>query len=618
MSDLNQPIRDLALIGTGYWGKNLARNFNELGALHTLCDANPATLAAYEAGFASVQKTVRYEDVLRNPDITKVAIAAPAAAHFTLVKAALEAGKDIFVEKPLCLDVREGEELVALAKTRERVLMVGHLLQYHPCIQKLQSLIEQGELGKLQYITSNRLNLGKIRHEENALWSFAPHDLSVILSLIGNTMPELVRCTGEAFLSKDVADVTLTTLRFASQVRAHIFVSWLNPFKEQKLTVVGSNGMAVFDDTRPWNEKLILHRHYLTWSGGQTPTPNKNKGEPVVVPESEPLRNECAHFLECCRERRTPRTDGHEGLRVLRVLQMAQRSLETDGEAVSINGGKQKAESRNPTSDTRPLASGGSPSSALRPPSSAAPPSSDFFAHPTAVVDKGAIIGKGTKIWHFSHIMRDAQIGERCSLGQNVNVDGGTVIGNNVKVQNNVSIYTGTVIEDDVFLGPSCVLTNVTNPRSQINRHSLYEKTVIRRGATLGANATIVCGITIGRYAFIGAGAVVTKDVPDYALVIGNPARQKGWMSRHGHLLKPGLDGIMTCPESGLRFQLVQSRASHQQSTTDSACDQSAIRNSQSAIEWSLRCLDLEEEEPLPSEMTVGQSSYRTFKTNTQ
>src|SRR5512137_1907069 len=180
---------------------------------------------------------------------------------------------------------------------------------------------------------------------------------------------------------------------------------------------------------------------------------------------------------------------------------------------------------------------------------------SDYFAHESAYVDEGAAIGPGTKIWHFCHVMKGANIGERCVFGQNVNVDGGTVIGNNVKVQNNVSIYTGLVIEDDVFLGPSCVLTNVTNPRSQINRHSLYEKTVIKRGATIGANATIVCGVTIGRYAFIGAGAVVTKDVPDYALMVGSPARQKGWMSRHGHMLKnPDKDGILVCPESGLRY----------------------------------------------------------------
>src|SRR5215212_1376710 len=158
-----------------------------------------------------------------------------------------------------------------------------------------------------------------------------------------------------------------------------------------------------------------------------------------------------------------------------------------------------------------------------------------FFSHPTAIIDAGATIGDGTKIWHFAHISPGAVIGERCIFGQNTMVADGVTIGSNVKVQNNVAIYTGTVIEDDVFLGPSCVLTNVTNPRSQVKRHSLYETTHLKRGCTVGANATIVCGVTIGKYAFVGAGSVVTKNIPDYALVVGNPARQVGWMSRHGH-----------------------------------------------------------------------------------
>lgn len=213
---------------------------------------------------------------------------------------------------------------------------------------------------------------------------------------------------------------------------------------------------------------------------------------------------------------------------------------------------------------------------------------SDYFKHESAYVDEGAEIGAGTKIWHFCHVMRGAQIGTRCIFGQNVNVDGGVVIGHNVKVQNNVSIYTGTTIEDDVFLGPSCVLTNVTNPRSQVNRHSLYEKTLIRRGATVGANATIVCGTTLGRYCFVAAGAVVTKDVPDYALVMGNPARQKGWMSRHGQLLKAaGPDGVMVCPESGFRYRLEAG---------------------------ALHCLDLDEEQPLPEKLTRGTRTYDEFR----
>lgn len=213
----------------------------------------------------------------------------------------------------------------------------------------------------------------------------------------------------------------------------------------------------------------------------------------------------------------------------------------------------------------------------------------DYFVHESAYVDQPCEIGKGTKIWHFSHIMKDVKIGERCIFGQNVNVAGGVVIGSNVKVQNNVSIYTGTIIEDDVFLGPSCVLTNITNPRSQVVRHSLYEKTIFRRGTTVGANATVVCGIELGRYCFIAAGAVVTKDVPDYALMVGVPAQQVGWMSRHGiRLPRPDSDGIMVCPESGYRYKEVEPGV--------------------------VRCLDLDEEAPLPAEKAVGKIPYDDFK----
>lgn len=546
-------ICDLALVGAGYWGKNLARNFHALGALHTLCDRSAEVLGSYGPEYTGVRKTANFEQVLADPEIRKVAIAAPAALHYALAKAALLAGKDVYVEKPLCLDIAEAEELVALAQRQGRILMVGHLLQYHPCVLELQRMIGQGELGRVQYITSNRLNLGKIRQEENALWSFAPHDISVILSLVGGQMPQQLRCTGEAYLTPRVADTTLTTFRFADGVRAHIYVSWLNPFKEQKLTVVGSRGMVVFDDTKPWAEKLVMHRDYLTWADGRVPTPSKAAGQPVTVPEREPLREECAHFLASCRERTTPRTDGAEGLRVLRVLKAAQSSLDRDGEAVAPGGG------------------------------------SAFFAHATAIVDPKAVVGAGSKIWHFSHVMANAELGSHCNLGQNVVVSPGVKLGNNVKVQNNVSIYTGTVVEDDVFLGPSCVLTNVSNPRSQVNRQSLYEKTLLRRGASVGANATIVCGTTLGRYCFIGAGAVVTKDVPDYALVVGSPARRVAWMSRHGHKLKRGADGIMTCPESGYRYQ--------------------------ETAPGVVQCLDLAEDAPLPATLAKGTKTYDDFKT---
>lgn len=213
----------------------------------------------------------------------------------------------------------------------------------------------------------------------------------------------------------------------------------------------------------------------------------------------------------------------------------------------------------------------------------------DYFVHESSYIDQGTEIGAGTKIWHFCHVMSGAKIGERCSFGQNCVVSPRVVIGANVKVQNNVSIYEGTIIEDDVFLGPSCVLTNVTNPRSQVIRKALYEKTVLHRGCSIGANATVVCGITIGRYAFVAAGAVVAKDVPDYALMVGVPARQKGWMSRHGHILKAAdINGIMICPESGLRYQ------EHEPGL--------------------LRCLDLDEDSPLPETLAVGTVMYDELK----
>ncbi len=549
--------KDLALIGIGYWGKNLARNFYSLGVLHTICDSNKELLHTYDEVYPDVKKRTSVDEVMRDPEIKKVAIAAPAALHYNLARYALEAGKDVFVEKPLCLDLREAEELVDMAEQSSRILMVGHLLHYHPCVEKMRAMVGAGDLGKLYYIVSNRLNLGKIRQEENALWSFAPHDISVIISLVGNELPREVRCVGGAYLNHGVADTTLTFLRFSGDIRAHIYVSWLNPFKEQKLTVIGSNGMLVFDDTLSWEKKLVLYKEYLTWKDGCLPVPVKNAGEYVTVAQEEPLRRECEHFLVCCETRRKPLTDGHEGLRVLRVLKMAQESIENEGDKVT---GVSIVES----------------------------PERNFFVHPTAVVDDGAAIGNGTRIWHFSHIMKGAAIGNDCNIGQNVFIGDGVRIGNNVKIQNNVSVYKGVEIEDDVFLGPSCVLTNIRNPRSQVVRRHLYEKTIIQKGATVGANATIVCGVTIGRYAFIAAGAVVTKDVPDYALMVGNPARRIGWMSRHGHKLIPKKDGIMVCPESGLRYKEMAPEV--------------------------LRCIDLKEDEPLPPELSKGKASYQEIK----
>jgi UDP-2-acetamido-3-amino-2,3-dideoxy-glucuronate N-acetyltransferase len=550
-----KPRASVAVVGVGYWGKNLVRNFYDLGALGMLCDSVESVGVNYALKYPDVRFDSDYTRVLADPSIQAVALATPAIAHYEMAKAALEAGKDVLVEKPLAIDVRHGEDLVRLAAAKGRILMVGHILRYHPAILKLQQLIREGALGKINYLYSNRLNIGKIRSEENILWSFAPHDISVMLSLL-NEMPTRVTCQGSAYLNRDVADVTLSHFDFPSGVQAHIFVSWLHPFKEQRLVVVGSEKMAVFDDTA--EHKLVLYPHKVTWEN-RLPTAVKANGEPVALDDSEPLRAECRHFLDCVESRTSPVSNGAEGLRVLRVLDACQRAIGNGAIHLDLPEADLPKKER------------------------------AYFAHESAYVDEGAEIGEGTKIWHFSHVMKGAHIGQRSIIGQNVNVDGGTSIGNNVKIQNNVSVYTGAVIEDDVFLGPSCVLTNVSNPRSQVNRHSLYETTLLKRGCTIGANATIVCGVTIGRYAFVGAGSVVTKNVPDFALTVGNPARQMGWMSRHGHRLEsPDADGVMRCPETGYRYAEVEPGV--------------------------LRCLDLDEEAPLPAELRVSSKPYREVK----
>lgn len=550
----------IAVIGSGYWGKNLVRNYAALNVLKLICDKNEATLEQFKTTYPDVDTCMALTDILSRDDIQGVVIATPAETHHTIAREALLAGKHVYVEKPLVLEETDGEELIALAKEKDKILMVGHLLQYHPVFIKLKSLAHSGELGRINYIYSNRLNLGKIRREENILWSFAPHDISMILTLAGEE-PETIFATGGNYLHKKIADVTTTHLEFPSGIRAHIHVSWLHPFKEQKLVVVGDKKMAVFDDTQPWADKLLLYPHKINWKNN-VPIPDKAEAERPEIQQDEPLKCECLHFLSCIENNTPPLTDGNEGVRVLRILNTAQRSL--DQKLLSSLAQFSRRDRRK------------------------SPAKGSYFAHETAIIDHSVTIGEGTKIWHYSHVLSGASIGKNCSFGQNVSVSGGTTIGNNVKVQNNVSIYEGTTIEDDVFLGPSCVLTNVTNPRSQVSRRSLYEKTIIRRGATIGANATIVCGVTVGRYAFVAAGAVVTKDAPDYALMMGAPAKQEGWMSRHGHRLYPDNDGVMTCPESGYTYKELRPGA--------------------------LRCLDLDEETPLPETVSVGYKTYDEFK----
>lgn len=505
----------VGVIGCGYWGRNLVRNFHQLGALAAVCDVEPRNLEEMRRAY-SVFATSDYTELFSMPEIRGVVIATPAASHYDLAKKAMLHGKDVFVEKPLALRLEEGEELVEIARKHSRILMVGHLLHYHPAIIELRRLLDLGELGRVEYISSSRLNLGKLRTEEDILWSFAPHDIAAVLHLLGET-PTSVAAQGASYLNHPISDVTLTILGFKSGVKAHIFVSWLHPFKEQKLVIVGNRKMAVFDDTQS-DQKLVLYPHRIEWVNRQ-PVARRAEGEVVQLSKEEPLRLECSHFLDCVRDRITPQTDGENGLRVLRVLHAAGQSVREQGHPLSFE------------THTAPR----------------------YFVHPSAFVDAPCEIGEGTKIWHFSHLMRGCRIGANCNLGQNVNVASGVQIGNNVKIQNNVSLYTGVELEDDVFCGPSMVFTNVINPRSHVNRKSEYKRTLVKRGASLGANSTIVCGTTIGEYSFVGAGAVVTRDVPAHALVVGVPARQMGWVCECGTRLEDA-DSQLQCIDCGKRY----------------------------------------------------------------
>jgi len=325
----------IAVFGAGAWGRNIVRTLAELGHLAAVCDPSTDCLEAARKLVGEKARDARWtsraEEILNDQEIAGVMVATPAETHYTVGKKVLAAGKDLFVEKPLTVDLKEGEKLVKAADSAERLLMVGHLLEYHPAIIKLHQLIQEGELGEIRYVMSHRLNLGKIRTRENALWSFAPHDISVILRIAGK-MPFEVISTGGAYVSPNIPDITLMQMLFDNGVRAHIYVSWLHPFKEQKLVVVGSKKMASFCDI---TKELILYDQRVEWKEGQ-PVPIKGDGQKVEFGKAEPLAEECRHFIECIRTRATPRTDGRKGLEVLNLLHAAQKSLSTNGKQVLI------------------------------------------------------------------------------------------------------------------------------------------------------------------------------------------------------------------------------------------------------------------------------------------
>ncbi|MDW8195109.1 MAG: Gfo/Idh/MocA family oxidoreductase [Candidatus Calescibacterium sp.] len=504
----------LSQIGLGHWGENIFRNLlkiieenNKITSL-LVFDKNGDRIKYIFTKYSdqidklnklgkSIVPVIDIEELKKGD---AVIIATPASTHYEIAKKFIEMGKNVFVEKLLALRTEHATELRELSEKKKCILMVGHLLLYHPAVIKLKQIIKDQTLGKLYYIYSNILNLGKLRTEENILWSFAPHDISVILYLLERD-PITVTAFQGSYITPNISDITLTILDFPEEIKAHIFVSWLNPFKEHKMTIIGSKGMIVFDDIS--EEKLFLYNHRIEWHNG-IPVVQKAEYQTIEIEKSEPLYNEIKHFIYCIENDQTPLTSAHEAIRVLRVIEKAEESIKKN-KTVSYQDFEKDP---------------------------------DYFVHESSYIDENVKIGKNTKIWHFCHILRNTEIGENVIIGQNVMIGPDVKIGNNCKIQNNVSVYKGVTLEDDVFCGPSCVFTNVYNPRAFIERKNEFRPTVVKRGATIGANATIICGVTIGEYAFIGAGAVVNRDVPPHALVVGVPARQIGWVCKCGTTLK--------------------------------------------------------------------------------
>lgn len=311
----------LACIGAGYWGKNLVRNFYELGVLSMVCDENNGVLSDLSLKYPEVQATSKLSDVFNDDSISAVAISTPAETHYDLIKRALRAGKHVYVEKPLCMNLKEGEEVSAIAKKCGLTLMVGHLLWYHPAVLKVKEILDDSLLGSIRHIYSNRLNTGLLRKEENVLWSFAPHDISVILGLVGDS-PVEVSVKENSWLHDGVSDLALVWMSFANNVTAHINVSWLNPFKEQKLVVICESGMMVFDDTKSWSEKLAIYRHEIDFDSENLKFSVSKKVAPdyVILEEVEPLQEECRHFMDAVVNGMPVRTSAEEGVTVLRVL----------------------------------------------------------------------------------------------------------------------------------------------------------------------------------------------------------------------------------------------------------------------------------------------------------
>ncbi len=501
----------ICVVGAGGWGKNHVHTLHQMGLLGGIVDVDDNRRADLTAKYPEIPVYASIAEALPRK-FGGYVVATPAPTHYEVTRLLLDSGHHVLVEKPIALVAEEARDLCRRARKAGVSLMVGHVLLFHPAIRKMKELIQAGKIGKLQYLYSNRLNLGTVRKEENILWSFAPHDISIFQYLVGGR-PTSVESRGGVWLQPGIHDTTMTMLRYPDNVVAHIFLSWLHPYKEHKMVVVGSKGMLSFEDSSEAKD-LLFYEKGIDWVQGE-PVRRDGPTETIPYERKAPLTEELRYFHARLDGSPVEIASGDDGVQVLEILEQATADM-------------------------------------LGVPVKVTEPKRDWYAHDTAVVDDGCEIGEGTKIWHFSHIQPGAKIGKHCSFGQNVNVARAT-IGDHCKVQNNVSIYEGVELEDYVFCGPSMVFTNVLDPRAKYPQKGVkYSRTLVKTGASIGANATIVCGTTIGQHAFIAAGAVVSKDVPAYAMMKGVPARQSGWMCECGQKLPASL----TCPRCNRAYVL--------------------------------------------------------------
>ncbi|MDX9922349.1 MAG: Gfo/Idh/MocA family oxidoreductase [Syntrophales bacterium] len=497
----------ICVVGAGRWGTNHIRTLNELEMLGGVVESSAERRALLKHDFPGLELFADYRKAA-DAAFDGYTVATPADTHCAIAACLMGKGRHVLVEKPMALTVEDARAMKRLADERGVILMVGHVLLFHPAIRKMKELVDDGTIGRLQYMYSNRLNLGAVRMEENILWSFAPHDISIFQYFMGDYPREIIS-RGGVFLQPSVHDSSMTILSYPGNRVGHVFVSWLHPFKEHRIVIIGSKGMLSYEDSSP-ERQILFYEKGIDWVQGE-PVSRDGATDLISHDASLPLTEELAYFAQCIAEGRKPDiATAESGIEVLRILEEATECL--------VAG---SVPSSRPVVESRRLAGGGR----------------DYFVHESAVIDDRVSIGSGTKIWHFSHILSGSSLGDDCSLGQNVVVGPDVTIGARCKIQNNVSVYKGVTLEEGVFCGPSMVFTNVFNPRAEIRRMEELRPTLVKRGATIGANATVVCGNTIGRWAFIGAGSVVVEDVPDHALVVGNPAKQAGWVCECGEKL---------------------------------------------------------------------------------